>query len=121
MGAIDAAARMLAPAGTATSVIGGELGRTPFLLTGTATTESVSPPLQAGAFCTLMVGATGIRVTWNENSTSTGQVTVATDLLLPAFSRFDWVADGPTSYVHVESDGGVGTHQAWLWISSPRA
>lgn len=95
------------------------LMNTPERLAGSGTTEDVSAQLPHGAYATLLVGATAVRVVISGVSTATGQV-AQTSLRLPAGFPLNWtVVKGVSDYVHVEEDTTTAGYECWVWKSSP--
>lgn len=90
-------------------------------LTASGAGESVSSKLRLGEFATLIVGgANAVHFVINGSSAASGVVTTtgsSQDVELAAGSRFDWVPDPETCFVHLETDASSGTHEAWVWTS----
>lgn len=94
--------------------------RKPMRMAGTGATEaSAATPIPAGTMGTILVGATAIRFTLRK-ATGLGAAQVATtDVLLPAYGRFDWMADLETRVPYIEAGDAVSAYEAWAWQSSP--
>jgi hypothetical protein len=86
-------------------------------LSGAGTTEDVTDAaLNVGEYATLIVGSVAVKVAFDDSSTGSGKVG-SDDLVLGPYTRFDWVVDAKTTYVHTESDDGSSTHHAWVFAS----
>lgn len=98
---------------SATTVALGE----PMRITGTGATSAANAvALPPGRMATMLVGAVAIRARWG----ATAPTAAATDVYLPAGSRFRWYVEQSTQFVAIEADGGSGTFEAHVWCSSTR-
>lgn len=96
----------------ATTVAAGE----PQRITGSGATSAANGiALPTGRMATMLVGAVAIRMRFG----ATAPTAAATDVYLPAGSRFDWYVEASTQFVSIEADGGSGTFEAHVWASSP--
>lgn len=109
MSQADVAATMLAPFGSAP--------RAEQRLANTGTTESTNATaMTAGAMATLKVGSAAIRVNFGS---ATAPTVATTDLIIGAYSQFDWKVEPGSAFVSIEAADGASAYEAWLWMSSP--
>jgi hypothetical protein len=89
-------------------------------LANTGTTEAENATaLTVGELATLMVGAAAIRVSFGSAASF---ATATTDLIVPAYGRFDWMVSPRDAFVSIEAADGSSAYEAWVWTSSgPRA
>lgn len=85
-------------------------------LAGTGTTEATNTTaLGAGCLATVMVGAAAIRINFGS---VTGPTVATTDLIVPAYGRFDWTVEAESCFVSIEAADGAAAYEAWVWTSS---
>jgi hypothetical protein len=107
----DQAAMVLAPSGSAPR----EVQR----LANTGTTEATNATsLTVGAMATIMVGAAAIRINFGS---ATAPTVAATDLIIPAYGRFDWTVGPADCFVSIEAADSASAYEAHVWSSSPSA
>lgn len=85
-------------------------------LAGTGTTEATNTTaLGPGCLATLMVGAEAIRINFGA---ATAPTVATTDLIVPAYGRFDWTVEAQSCFVSIEAADGAAAYEAWVWTSS---
>lgn len=82
-----------------------------------ATAAGHTTALTTGAPATLLVGAASVRFMLTETNAGT---TASTDILLPAYGRYDWVADTGTQFARLVAGDGSSAFEAWVWTSGPQ-
>lgn len=104
---------MRAPSGTAAPLSAQRLA-------GTGTTEAEnSTALTPDQMATIMVGAVAIRISFGSAASFS---TATTDLIIPAYGRFDWQVSSRDIYVSIEAADGSSAYEAHVWTSSgPRS
>ncbi len=102
------------------SVIQAPRGAAPNLsqqIAGTGSTAAGhTTGLTVGCMATLIVGATPVYALWA--STNAGNV-ATTDVILGAYSRFDWMVEAATAFVRLEAADQSSAFTASVWTSSP--
>lgn len=88
------------------------------LLANSGTTESVNAKaLTPRVFITVLVGDVPVRMHLAREGGLAAAVG-ATDVLLTANGRFDFICEQESQFVYVEAADGIAAYQVWVWESS---